>query len=46
MRLATSPEDAGDFAHSVAAADFDADLDPDLAVANAADDTVTILRNR
>ena len=43
---ATSPEAAGDFAHSVVAADFDADLDPDLAVANAADDTVTILRNR
>jgi len=44
----TSPETAGDFPQSVAAADFDGDGDPDLAVANSGfiSDDVTILRNR
>ena len=43
---ATSPETAGGNPTSVAALDFDADLDPDLAVANAVDANLTILRNR
>jgi hypothetical protein len=41
----TSPEAAGDDPRSVAAGDFDADGDNDLAVANATIDAVTILRN-
>ena len=43
--LATSPEPAGDGPSAVAVADLDGDLDRDLAVANAADDNVTIHRN-
>jgi hypothetical protein len=42
----TSPEGAGDGPHDVAAGDLDGDTDPDLAVANNFDSTVTILRNR
>jgi hypothetical protein len=43
---ATSPEGVGDGPISIAAADFDGDLDPDLATANENVSTVTILRNR
>jgi len=43
--LATSPEAAGDGPTAVAVADLDGDLDRDLAVANTADDNVTIHRN-
>jgi hypothetical protein len=42
---ATSPESVGDNPRSVAAADFDGDGDADLAIADAAADRVTILRN-
>ena len=42
---ATSPEAVGDNPRSVAAADLDGDADRDLAIANAATDNVTILRN-
>ena len=42
----TSPEGAGDGPRDVAAGDLDGDMDPDLAVANQGDSTVTILRNR
>src|SRR4051812_1464791 len=41
----SSPEPAGGGASSVVAADLDGDGDQDLAVANAASDNVTILRN-
>ena len=43
---ATSPEAVGDNPRSVAVADLDGDADQDLAVANAAVDSATILRNR
>ena len=42
----SSPEAAGSFPCSVAAADLDGDADPDLAVANLYSANVTILRNR
>jgi hypothetical protein len=44
--VGTSPEGAGDAPAAVAAGDLDGDTDPDLAVANNGDSTVTILRNR
>lgn len=43
---AFSPEPAGNGPRAIAAADFNGDLDPDLAVANQMDNTVTIMRNR
>ena len=43
---ATSTEGAGANPNGVVAADFDADLDPDLAVANSSGDDLTILVNR
>jgi hypothetical protein len=42
----TSPESTGDAPFWPVAADFDGDLDPDLAVPNINSDDVTILRNR
>jgi hypothetical protein len=42
---ATSPEAVGMSPSGIAAADFDIDGDPDLAVANVSSDNVTILRN-
>jgi FG-GAP-like repeat len=45
VERASSPEAAGIFPRLVAAADFDGDSDPDLAVANEVSDDVTILRN-
>ena len=42
---ATSPESVGDAPTSVAAADLDGDLDPDLAVVNSLSDSVIVLRN-
>ncbi len=43
--LATSPEATGDGPETVVAADLDGDTDPDLAVTNSNDNTVTILKN-
>ena len=44
--FATSPESTGSIPVTVAAADLDGDLDPDLSVTDAALDRVTVLRNR
>ena len=43
---ASSPETVGDGATAIAPADLDGDGDPDLAIANHFEDSVTILRNR
>ena len=43
---ATSPEAAGDLPIAIAAGDFDADSDVDLATANFFGDNVTVLRNK
>jgi hypothetical protein len=45
VQPSSSPEAAGDRPFAIAAADFDADADQDLAVANLDSDDVTILRN-
>ena len=45
VQPASSPESAGDQAFSLVAADLDGDTDQDLAVANFAAGSVTILRN-
>jgi hypothetical protein len=42
----TSPEAAGTGATALDAAPLDADPDPDLAVANSGEDTISILANQ